>query len=180
MASDFQRRKVGGVFDAMDDEHRGYLTRNSFEALAARWTSLRGLVPDSAEYAHLRSIMLGWWDSLSASAQNGERVTLDDVMAVVDQLPTMTGAVNATADAMFEAIDENGDRRISRSEYRQLVEAWTGQETDTDEIFERLDLDGDGHISHEEFRRLWTQFWVEDDPTAPGTWVFGHLAEPAH
>lgn len=179
MASEFQRRKVAGVFEAMDDDDHGYLTKDNFEALAARWTSLRGLSPDSEPYAQLRSIMLGWWDSLSSAAENSERVMLDDVMTVVDQLPTMSGAVNATADAMFEAIDENGDGRISRAEYRQLVQAWTGQETDTDEVFERLDLDGDGHISHGEFRQLWTQFWVEDDPDAPGTWVFGRVPSAA-
>jgi hypothetical protein len=178
MASEFQRRKVAGVFDAMDVDGRGFLTEQDFAALAARWTTLRGLTPGSDPYTRLRAVMLGWWASLSSAAVDGDRATLDDVMVVVDQLPTMTDAVTATAEAMFGAIDENADGRISRAEYRQLIEAWTGQETDTDEIFSLLDLDADGHLSREEFRRLWTQFWTGDDPDSPGTWVFGRFEKP--
>ena len=175
MASDFQRSKVASVFAAMDGDGRGHLVRGDFEALAERWTTLRGLTPDSEQFTRLQAIMLGWWDSLSAAALDAENVQLDDVMAVVDLLPGMSEAVFATADAMFEATDENGDGRISRAEYRQLIEAWNGRETDTDEVFSLLDLNGDGHLSREEFRVLWTQFWAGDDPQAPGTWVFGRF-----
>jgi Ca2+-binding EF-hand superfamily protein len=178
MASDFQRRKIVGVFDAMDADGRGFLVEGDFEALAARWTTLRGLAPGSDQDTRLRAIMLGWWASLSSAAEDGDRVGLDDVMTLVDQLPTMTDAVAGTADAMFEAVDENADGRISRAEYRQLIEAWNGRETDTDEVFALLDLNGDGHISREEFRLLWTQFWAGDDPQAPGTWVFGRFETP--
>jgi Ca2+-binding EF-hand superfamily protein len=175
MASDFQRRKIATVFDAMDADERGYLVEDDFQALAARWTTLRGLTPGSDQYAQLQAIMLGWWASLSSTAEDPEQVQLDDVMALVDLLPAMSDAVAATADAMFEAIDENGDGEISRAEYRQLIEAWNGRSTDTDEIFDLLDLNGDGYISHEEFRQLWSQFWAGDDPQAPGTWVFGRF-----
>ena len=178
MASDFQRRKVAGVFQAMDRDRRGYLVEADFEALAARWTGLRGLQPGTDEHARLRAIMVGWWSSLSAVSADGECVGLDDVLTVVDVLPDMAQAVNATADAMFQAIDENGDNLISCAEYRQLIEAWNGRPTDTDEIFGLLDADGDGYLSREEFQVLWTQFWAGDDPGAPGTWVFGRFDLP--
>lgn len=179
MASEFQRSKIAGVFAAMDADARGHLAESDFEALAERWTTLRGLEPAGERFFRLRSLMLGWWASLSASAADPARVRLEDVLAVVDRLPGMAEAVHATADAMFEATDENGDGRISRPEYRQLIEAWNGRATDTDEVFDLLDLDGDGYLSHAEFRELWTQFWAGDDPDAPGTWVFGRFAEAA-
>lgn len=177
MASDFQRNKISGVFHAMDTQGHGYLVEHDFEALARRWTDLRGLAPTSGQAERLRAIMLGWWASLSAAAQDPEIVRLDDVMAVVDMLPAMTDAVTATADAMFEAVDENADGSISRGEYRQLIEVWNGRATDTDAIFDLLDLNHDGHLSGDEFRLLWTQFWAGDDPAAPGTWVFGRLED---
>ncbi|MEZ0110164.1 Ca2+-binding EF-hand superfamily protein [Catenulispora sp. EB89] len=178
MASDFQRYKVAGVFTAMDTDRRGHLIKADFEALAARWTTVRGARPDTGSADRLQAIMLGWWSALSAAAADDTHVGLDDVLTVVDALPTMTEAMDATADAMFEAIDENADNHISRAEYRQLIEAWNGRPTDTDEIFDLLDLDGDGHLSHEEFRALWRQFWAGDDPAAPGTWVFGRFELP--
>lgn len=177
MASEFQRSKVAGVFAAMGAQERGFLVEGDFEALAERWTTLRGLQPPDPRYFRLRAVMLGWWASLSASAADPARVRLPDVLTVVDRLPGMAQAVHDTADAMFEATDENGDGRISRPEYRQLIEAWNGRATDTDEVFDLLDLDGDGYLSRAEFRLLWQQFWAGDDPDAPGTWVFGRFAE---
>lgn len=178
MASEFQRRKIVSVFEAMGGDGRGHLVKADFEALAERWTSLRDQPPGTRAHARLREIMLDWWTSLSAAAVDPARVTLDDVLTVVDALPSMTEAVTATADAMFEAVDENADGRVSRAEYRRLIEAWNGRTTDTDEIFALLDLDGDGHLSLDEFRLLWTEFWAGDDPQAPGTWVFGRFDLP--
>ena len=173
MASEFQRKKVAAVLSAMDRDGRGHLVEDDFVALADRWTVLRGADPGSEEWERLRSVMTGWWSSLSAAARDPEHVHLDDVMAVVDVLPEMTEAVTATADAMFEAVDENQDGRISRAEYRQLIEAWSGRTTDTDEVFHRLTANS--FITQAEFRDLWTQFWAGDDPEAPGTWVFGRF-----
>lgn len=180
MASDFQRRKIGGVFRAMDVNQDGFLDESDFRALTERWTGMRGLATDSPDHAQLGAIMMGWWETLVAAsdADRDNQVTLDEVLAVVDQLGEMPEAVTGTASAMFEAIDENADGEISAAEYRQLIEAWNGCETDTDEIFPLLDLNGDGHISKDEFAELWFDFWVADDPNSPGAWVFGRFDPP--
>jgi Ca2+-binding EF-hand superfamily protein len=179
MASELQRRKTALVFAAMDVDFDGFLDEDDFAALAARWTVNRGLAPDSPEADRLSAIMMGWWETLlGASATDDDKVTLNDVLVVVDHLSADTSPVAATAAAMFEAIDANGDGRISAAEYRELIETWNGMRTDTDEIFSLLDLDGDGHISEEEFVTLWTEFWAGDNPNAAGTWVFGRFELP--
>ncbi|MEU6788663.1 EF-hand domain-containing protein [Nonomuraea angiospora] len=175
MASEFQRRKVGGVFRAMDVDGDGRLTQADFQALAHRWTAVAG----SVDPERLASIMTGWWPVLRAASGPGgdDAVSLDEVLRVVGGLGDMADAVSGTADAMFEAIDLNGDGLISCSEYRALIETWNGAPSATDEIFPRLDLDGDGHLTRDEFRIHWTEFWAGDDPDAPGTYVFGALVE---
>ena len=179
MASEFQRRKVARVFGAMDANGDGLLERSDFEALTARWTESRGSEPGSEDHDRLTRTMMSWWETLRAFDQDGDdKVTLDEVLAVVDRLGTMLEAVTRTAAVMFAAIDENTDGWISAQEYRQLIETWTGQTTDTDEVFARLDLDGDGQLSNGEFIELWTQFWVGDDPDEPGSWVFGKIELP--
>ncbi|GLY38803.1 calcium-binding protein [Amycolatopsis sp. NBRC 101858] len=177
MASDFQRRKISGVFGAMDTDDDGYLTEADFRALTARWLDLRGTDTGTPEGEKLAAIMMGWWATLrDASDRNRDgKVTLDEVLGVVDELPKMPGAVTGTADAMFEAVDENGDGAISAAEYRRLIEAWNGVDTPTDEVFALLDLDGDGRLSREEFTGHWFEFWAGDDPAAPGSWVFGRV-----
>lgn len=178
MASELQRRKTAVVFSAMDVDSNGFLDRADFAALTARWTENRGLAPDSEQADRLSSIMMGWWEALLAASDSDERVTLDEVLRVVDHLAQDPEPVVATATAMFEAIDENGDGRIDAAEYRQLIETWNGTATDTDEIFHLLDLDGDGHVSEDEFVELWTEFWAGDNANAAGTWVFGRFALP--
>jgi Ca2+-binding EF-hand superfamily protein len=170
MASEFQRSKVTVVFEAMDADEDGRLREADFVALAERWAGLRG----PGDHARLRSIMLGWWSTL-ADAGGSEEVTVDDVLTVVDRLQTMPEAMNATAESMFEAVDQNGDGDISAPEYRQLIEAWSGRPTDTAEVFGLLDLDGDGFLSSTEFTAHWAEFWAGDDPQAPGSSVFGRI-----
>ena len=171
MASELQRRKIGGVFRAMDADNDGFLAESDFQALARRWAGVRG--PGGHE--RLTRIMLGWWATLLAASDHDrdDLVTLDEVLLLVDLLPEMLESVSATADAMFEAVDENEDGLISAAEYRQMIEAWSGRQADVDDIFPLLDADGDGMLSRQEFTALWLEFWAGDDADAPGTLVFG-------
>jgi hypothetical protein len=42
MASEFQRSKIVGVFDAMDADGDGYLAEDDFRALTVRWVAVWG------------------------------------------------------------------------------------------------------------------------------------------
>lgn len=180
MANDFQRRKIAGVFNSMDVNGDGFLEEADFAALTARWTDVRGWAPGTPGHTRLTEIMMGWWSALLAGSDlnRDNKVTLDEVMSLVDQLPAMTDYVTGTATAMFEAVDENGDGEISAAEYHQLIVAWSGTDTNTDEVFPLLDRNGDGHLSQAEFVELWTEFWAGDDPSSPGSWLFGRFELP--
>jgi Ca2+-binding EF-hand superfamily protein len=177
MSSDFQRRKVAGVFSAMDVDGDGFLTERDFRALTERWTGIRGWATGTAGHEQLSAVMMGWWQTLLAASDldRDNKVSLDEVLLVVDGLNAQPQAVTGTADAMFDAVDENADGRISAAEYQQAIEAWTGRATDVDDIFPVLDLNGDGHLSREEFAQLWLEFWAGDNPAAPGSLVFGRV-----
>lgn len=165
MASDLQRRKVSLVFTAMDADHDGYLDETDFRALTSRWVALRG-----SDEELLSQVMMGWWATLSAAAGQ-DRVTLENVLRIVDALPKTPEAVTSTADAMFAAVDENRDDYISQPEYEAMITAWLGHDGNTD--FSSLDADRDGRLSREEFAELWYEFWAGDNASAAGTYVFG-------
>ncbi len=161
------------MFSAMDVNGDGFLERADFEALTDRWVGLRG----DAGSERLREIMMGWWEALHAASDEDrdQRITMDEVLAAVDNLGTMLDLVVATAESMFEAVDEDGDGRVSAAEYSRMIHAWTGDDSPTDAGFARLDLDGDGWISKSEFVSHWVEFWAGDDEDAPGTYVFGEV-----
>ncbi|MFJ4466961.1 EF-hand domain-containing protein [Streptomyces sp. NPDC089424] len=177
MATEFQRIKVQAMFDAFDADGNGYLEESDFRALAARWRGLPAVRSDGDLAERVESVMMGWWDNLAATSDTPEnaQVDMDKLMTVVDRLPSMPEAVMATADTIFDAVDENGDGHISRSEHRQLIDTWHGRSIDTADVFDRLDADGDGFLEREQFAVLWTQFWLSTDPADPGNLMCGPL-----
>lgn len=178
MASEFQRTKLQDMFNAFDVNGDGCLEEEDFAALASRWGRLPRVRADGELAARVEEVLLGWWQHLSQTVDtdNDGRIDMDDLLAMVDRLPTMQDAVAATADTVFDAVDENGDGRISRNEHQRLIDLWHGQGITTGDVFDRLDQDADGHLSRSEFAALWIQFWISDDPDEPGNYVCGPVA----
>ncbi|MFG2617072.1 EF-hand domain-containing protein [Streptomyces sp. NPDC048507] len=177
MASAFQERKLKGMFAAFDADGDGYLREEDFTALVARWSRLPGVDPGTPLRDRVESLLMGWWAALLAVGDaNGDgAVDMAELLALVDRLPAMMAEVTATADTVFDAVDANGDGRISPEEHHRLVETWNGRRVDMTGIFELLDLNGDGHLGREEFAALWRQFWTSDDPADPGNWLCGRF-----
>ncbi|GGV08573.1 calcium sensor EFh [Streptomyces litmocidini] len=175
MASGFQRDKLVNMFRAFDADDNGYLDRRDFQALAERWKGLPRVRRGSELATRVDAVMLGWWDLLATHVDtDGDgRVDLDGILAMVDRLPTMGEVVAETAEAVFDAVDENGDGRISPAEHRRLVDTWHGESIDLGDVFDRLDQDGDGYLGRTEFTELWIQFWISDDPSEPGNQLCG-------
>ncbi|MFB6888188.1 EF-hand domain-containing protein [Kitasatospora sp. NPDC056327] len=179
MASGFQRRKLREVFTAFDTDGDGCLRKGDFEALAERWSRLPAVRRDPALRDRVEALMTGWWDHLLAVADTDRDGTVDreEFLALVDRLPALRDVVTATADTVFDAVDENGDGRISRDEHARLVDVWHGRSVDTADVFELLDLDGDGYLGRPEFALLWEQFWISADPSEPGNAMCGRVPE---
>lgn len=177
MASAFQERKLKGMFAAFDADSDGYLREEDFRALVARWSRLPGVGPGTELRARVEALMMGWWAALLEAGDAGGdgAVDMSELLALVDKLPAMTADVTATAETVFDAVDTNGDGRISPEEHRRLVETWNGGPVDLTGVFDLLDPNGDGHLGRAEFALLWRQFWTSDDPVEPGNWLCGRF-----
>ncbi|MFD7922641.1 EF-hand domain-containing protein [Streptomyces sp. NPDC059740] len=179
MASAFQERKLAGVFAAFDADGDGYLREEDFRALVTRWSRLPAVGPGTELRARVETLLMGWWTALrEVGDANGDgTVDMAELLTLVDRLPAMVTYVTATADTVFDAVDTDGDGRISPDEHRRLVETWNGQPADLTGVFEELDLNGDGYLSRTEFAALWRQFWISDDPAEPGNLLCGRFAD---
>lgn len=177
MTSVFQERKLRGMFDALDTDGDGYLREDDFRALVGRWSRLPGVGPGTELRSRMEALLMGWWAALleAGDASGDDVVDMDELFVLVDRLPSMLADVTATAEAVFDAVDTNGDGRISPEEHRRLVETWNGGSVDMTGVFELLDRNGDGHLGREEFAVLWRQFWTSDDPVEPGNWLCGRF-----
>ncbi|WP_330172274.1 EF-hand domain-containing protein [Streptomyces sp. NBC_01498] len=177
MASEFQERKLSGVFAAFDTDGDGYLREEDFRALVARWSRLPGVGPGTELRARVESLLMGWWAALLeiGDTDRDGAIGMDEVLALVDRLPGMIADVTATADTVFDAVDSDGDGTISPEEHRRLVETWNGRPVDLTGVFARLDVDGDGRLGRAEFALLWRQFWISDDPAEPGNRLCGRI-----
>jgi Ca2+-binding EF-hand superfamily protein len=176
MLSELQTRKLTRMFNAFDSDHSGYLEFADFEAQFNNLAHMRDIATDSPEYAELQSSYDAAWNAISrfADTNSDGRVTLAEWLtygsSVVASPDTFEHGVGSIAKLSAKLLDSDGDGAISREEFttfRSVLDA--GRAT----IFEQFDLDGDGYISSDELLELFRQFFMSDDPAAPGNTWYG-------
>ena len=74
---------------------------------------------------------------------------------------------------MLELWDRDGDGKLSADEYVKLEWCYGVTEEAAREAFRHLDRDGDGYLTLEEGMKAIEEFYLSDDPDAPGNWLFG-------
>jgi len=167
------QRKMTLAFDALDSDRDGILNRADFEAIADRYAQLRGWSPGDAEYKRHHGFMVGWWEELRCIADaNGDgRVTPAEASTFLEGAdPT---EIAAAGEIIFDVLDADYDGQISLPEYGNFLRAMGLDDTAAEESFSRLDSNGDGTISRTEFGTLYADFYLGDDPDAPGNWLYG-------
>ncbi len=176
MLTDLQKRKLAVLFHANDANRDGFLEQEDFERIADLYAQPRGWQPGSPGYDSLHATFLGIWQGLRESAHpaRADRVTLDEMLASFDRLfqsdPDLVPRLSALA---FDTLDADGDGKIFIDEYRQLLATALLDAPVADQTFPRLDLNSDGYLTREELNQLFAEFFLSDDPNAPGNWLWG-------
>lgn len=178
MLTEFQQRKLSNLFAIHDLDHDGALRRDDYVEYTRRLAAERGLPPGSAKHDELLSKFLGFWNALNqgADANGDNRVTLPEWLTFFDRMLTARNAtvdLRPIGDSVFGMLDKNGDGVITIEEYRWLFSSGGVSPALADDSFRRIDVDRDGRVTPSELSSHLSEFFLSNDPAAPGNWLFG-------
>ena len=72
---------------------------------------------------------------------------------------------------LFQNIDRNKDGTITLDEYSLYLKS-IRLDADPTAPFQKADVNGDGRLKKDELDKLMLEWWVSDDPHAPGNCFF--------
>ncbi len=185
MLGHFQRQKSHHYFDLLDRDEDGHIDGEDFEIQAERLADERDLSGEAREA--LRERMLGWWTQLQATVDVNEDEQIsrseweqfwDAIRASVEEgtdeeKAQMLESLEQSAEATFRTIDASGSGQITEDEYADWLTAWGAE--GSEEAFEQLDRAGNGYLTEEDFAEATKEFYLSNDPDAPGTLLYGTL-----
>ena len=181
MATELQKRKWPNLFKMLDFNGDGVVEKADIETMAIQIAGMRGFSPGSPQHEELHGSFMGFWSGVEelADTDKDDKVSLAEWLAYwtkVTESPQMYQSVNKPlSEFIFGLLDEDGDGQITIDEYRQFYKMMRMSEAFADEMFSKLDLNQDDGISMEGLLTLTEQFFVGDDPNAPGNLFFGPI-----
>lgn len=167
------QRKTTALFQIFDANNDGYWERSDFEQFVERMAEARGLEPGAPEVKALSDVYMQLWDGMQAADTDQDgRVSLDEALAFQERSFTPE-LVTSFAQVIFPVLDRNGDGEIGFEEYQDYLRTSSIDAGIAHDVFPRLDTNGDGRITSSEFEQLYREYFLSDDPDAPGSSLWG-------
>jgi Ca2+-binding EF-hand superfamily protein len=180
MTSTLRRRKLEKVFGSIDVDHDGVIHDVDITALAQIWCETYDLAPRSADWNAIHQQANKMWRDMPGQldATGTKRVTVHEWVAWGDH-PEFPEFVERSAIpfsmAVFAAADKDKDGRIDRAEMMAAQTRGGMSEAETIKTFATLDTDADGYVTTDEYIQAAREFYLSDDPNAPGNGIAGDL-----
>ncbi|PSQ96666.1 MAG: hypothetical protein BRD55_05135 [Bacteroidetes bacterium SW_9_63_38] len=185
MIGDLQRRKASHYFDLIDEDDNGLVEAADFELRADRLAETRNVTDPEAQ-AELQKRVLSWWEHLCALADtdDDDRITREEWQTYWEALQVSIEeggetekrtleSLERAARGTFEAIRRTEDGTVTEAEYLDWLHAWNVEADRAD--FDRLDRDGTGNLSEDDLIQAVREFYLSNDPNAPGNVLYGEL-----
>ncbi len=187
MVGPLQRRKASYYFSLIDEDDNGYVEANDFQLRADRLAETRD-VTDPGEQTKLRRRVMQWWDHLSTlvDVDDDHRVTAKEWQDYWTALQNgieqggeakeeVLDGLERAAQSTFRAMNTTDGDEISEQEYADWLAAWGVDESA--EPFHRLDRDDTDGLTEEDLIEAVKEFYLSNDPDAPGNVLYGELPE---
>lgn len=183
MLGDLQRRKAAHYFDLIDEDNNGLIERADFRMRANRLAEALD-VTEEHEREQLQRRVMEWWTHLSslADANDDGQITREEWRKYWERFKVAVsmGSTSRSMDNLeraaretFRAIDRNGDGQVSEDEFANWLAAWDIERHEW--VFRQLDREGNGSLTEEELAQATREFYLSNDPSAPGNVLYGEL-----
>lgn len=185
MLGDLQRQKAAYYFDLIDANDNGVIERADFQRRADRLSEALDVTSEEERTRLQRRILL-WWKHLSmlADANNDGRITREEWRRYWERFKIAVSLgdhrrslerLERVARHTFRAIDRTDSGTVTEEEFANWLQAWDVDHIET--VFRRLDRDNTGHLVEEDLTEAIKEFYLSNDPDAPGNVLYGELPE---
>ena len=108
-----------------------------------------------------------------------DAMTLEEFLRYGENFLDDRDAVRAYArgdvQLIFDAMDVDGDGRLTVAEYRAYLRACGADDAIADAFFAHADLDEDGRVTRDELSHAVQEFLLSENPDAAGNYLFGPI-----
>ncbi|MEV0588720.1 EF-hand domain-containing protein [Nonomuraea sp. NPDC050310] len=172
-----QVRNAGHAFDSSDMDGDGYLDHRDMEVVAVSVSDRLGLAEDSARREAVITAYAYAWRNAVELIGTDERGRISReayirhvTSRVLDRIDFTARIVWPIGDALWDALDTDGDEQLTRAEYLRLWGAYDVAGRAARAAFERLDSNRDGRLSKDEFAQAIYDFYFGAAADVP---IFG-------
>jgi Ca2+-binding EF-hand superfamily protein len=175
------QRKLRRMFEIFDLDGDGRIAASDYLRRLDALAQLRGWDRSSPEYVrHLGRASEEWRNLMDTADTDEDRgVTWEEFIRFGEIFLDDADAVRAYArgdvQLLFDAMDADGDDRVTLDEYRTYLEVSGADASGADALFQHADRDGDGRMTRDEMARAFEEYLLSDEPDAPGNHFFGPL-----
>ncbi len=186
MIGNLQRRKASYYYDLIDEDGNGFIEARDFELRAERMADARN-VTDEEDRAKLKERVMTWWEHLCVIADfdDDDRVTREEWETYWESIEAGVNQEGEGSERTLESLEEaargtfraisTSEGPVDEDEYADWLAAWGVEENGS--AFQRLDRDGSGVLTEENIVEAVKEFYLSNDPEAPGNALYGELPE---
>jgi hypothetical protein len=182
---DLQQQKAAHYFDLIDADDNGLIEPADFQRRADRLAEVLR-VTNETERDRLRRRMMLWWEHLSSLADENDdgRITREEWRMYWERFKVAVSLGNnqrslekleRVARHTFRAIDRTDSGKVTEKEFSNWLAAWDlGQH---ERVVRRLDRNDKGYLTENDLMEAIKEFYLSNDPDAPGNVLYGELPE---
>ncbi|CAH2044337.1 unnamed protein product, partial [Iphiclides podalirius] len=179
MVSDFRKKKLMYLFNQFFDSNKsGSIDKKDFELAAEQISKMRGWKQGDAKYKETLDSLLKIWDGLQSVADSDKdgQVTAEEWVNMWEEYAKNPSAAadwqNQYCKFIYQLEDASGDGAIDSEEFSTVFESFGLPKSEAASAFQKMS-GGKSEISWSDFQALWREYFVTEDPKAPGNFIFG-------